>query len=121
MIESSILCSYSPILASTTIFMRPTASSFATPAPPGTALALRARASVRRTAGAVQVSSPVGTRPVFCAGSCPAAQASAHPFSRYLADSTRSNFPLASRVSRPQATPTSPSEAASPLRHLAWT
>ena len=42
---------------------RLTPSSFATPAPPGTALALRARASVRRTAGAVQVSSPVGQLP----------------------------------------------------------
>ena len=45
MIESRILCSCNPILASTTIFKRPTASSFATPAPPGTALALRATSS----------------------------------------------------------------------------
>ena len=31
--------------------------------------------------------------------SCPAAQASAHPFSRNLAGKSRSNFPHASRVS----------------------
>jgi hypothetical protein len=33
----------------------------------------------------VQVSSPVGTRPAFCAGSCPAARATVRSFSRILA------------------------------------
>jgi hypothetical protein len=77
---------------------RRTASSFATPAPPGTALALRARASVRRTAGAVQVSTPLGTRPAFFAGSCPASRALHHPLYGNAAGSTSPKFPHASRV-----------------------
>jgi hypothetical protein len=58
---------------------------------------------VRRTArrpwravpgGAMQMSSPVGTRPAFCAGSCPAARAVPDPFSRILAGQA----PYASRT-----------------------
>jgi len=47
----------------------------------------------------VQVSSPVGTRPAFCAGSCPAARATVAPLSRILAGKGCSSFPHASRVS----------------------
>ena len=78
---------------------RPAASNFATPAPPGTALALRTRASVRRTAhrpgvlpgGAVQASIPAGQPrsapvrsriPRVLCGKLPAAQATFDPFSR---------------------------------------
>jgi len=52
----------------------------------------------------VQVSSPVGTRPAFCAGSCPAARATVRSFSRILAGKARFNFPHASRVSRRPST-----------------
>ena len=47
----------------------------------------------------MQVSSPVGTRPAFCAGSCPAARETVDPFSRILAGKARGPFSAASRVS----------------------
>ena len=57
----------------------------------------------------MQVSSPVGTRPAFCAGSCPAAQATAYPFSRILDQPGEvplsSHQPGLSKTQRPLAPP----------------
>ena len=54
----------------------------------------------------MQVSSPVGTRPAFCAGSCPAARAPVDPFLAGLlrTGGVRQLFPHARRVSRRPST-----------------
>jgi hypothetical protein len=52
-----------------------------------------------------RVSGPLGTRPAFCAGKCPAARATVALFSHILGGKPRSIFPHASRVSRRPSTP----------------
>jgi hypothetical protein len=54
---------------------------------------------------AAQASGPLGTRPVFCAGKCPAARATVALFSHILAGKPRSIFPDTGRVSRRPNTP----------------